>query len=44
MTLERCIKLITMYRLDKKESTYSLASFLKAYQEECAEIKKLITL
>jgi len=44
MTLERCIKLITMYRLDKKESTYSLASFLKAYQEECAEIKKLINL
>lgn len=44
MSLERCIKVITMYRLDKKENTYSLSSFLKAYKEECAEIKKLIKL
>ncbi len=44
MSLERCIQIITMYRLDKKENTYSLSSFLKAYKEECEEIKKLITL
>ena len=44
MSLDKCISAIILYRIDKKQNTFNLKSFLKAYKDECEEIKKLIKL
>ena len=44
MSMDKCIAAIILYRIDKKENTLDLKSFLKAYREECEEIKQLVKL
>lgn len=42
MPLERCLQHIVNYRLNKKQTVYSLKEYLNSYKQEIEKLKDLV--